>query len=315
MTEEAFTAAGFPEPPFRHLTIIGLGLIGGSLAMAARERFPSLHIQGVDPNAEALQYALRHHVIDKASLTLPAQFEESHLIIIACHLSPALAVLQALAPLVEGKDILVTDIGSCKRQIAALGQTLLPTQFIPGHPMAGKEFAGIEHATALLFTGKAYLLSPHAATPSEPLARLQQFVEQIGGKPKLVDPDRHDHYMAYVSHLPQMYAILLTNLLYRHEPGHLLAYHGGGLDDQLRLAASPCAMWGDIFQKNGDNLKQVLLELKDLIDEALPLLEEHSSMSTNDPSSSSSQACEAWQPWFDRSNEIQRQFLAMCTRR
>jgi prephenate dehydrogenase len=291
---------------FQHLTVIGLGLIGGSLAMAARERFPHLQIQGIDPRAEALQYALKHEIIHKASLTLserwPEQWEEPHLVVIACHLSESLETLKALAPQVQGKNILVTDIGSCKRQIAALGKELLPAEFIAGHPMAGKEFSGIEHGTALLFAGKSYLLCPHTETDPQRLEQLKSFIQGIGGNPKLIDADRHDRYMAYVSHLPQIYAILLTNLLYRHEPGHLLTYHGGGLDDQLRLAASPYAMWGDIFQQNGDNLSQVLEELKALIDEVLPLLREPTLSDT---------VTETWQAWFQRSNEIQKQFQAM----
>jgi prephenate dehydrogenase len=290
--------------PFKRLTVVGLGLIGGSFAMAARERFPELWIQGVDPREETLQFALKHQIIDKAALSLPTTFEESHLIVLASHLPESMDALQALAPLVQGQDVLLTDIGSCKRQITELGKSLLPAQFIAGHPMAGKEFSGIEHATALLFAGKAYLICPHPDTDSRQLEKLQAFVKAFGAKPKLVDAERHDHYMAYVSHLPQIYAILLTNLLYRHEPGHLLAYHGGGLDDQLRLAASPYAMWGNIFEQNGDNLAEVLTELKSLIDEVLPLL-----------TSPKKGIAAQWQPWFERSNEIQRQFQTMRTNR
>lgn len=281
--------------PFKHLTVIGLGLIGGSFAMAIRERFPDIQIQGVDPTAETLQYALKHKVIDQASLTLPERFEEPHLIVIACHLTPSLEVLKQLAPRVAGKNILVTDIGSCKSEIAAIGQELLPSQFIAGHPMAGKEFSGIEHATPLLFAGKSYLLCPHSAADSHRLEVLKGLVKSLGGLPKLIDADKHDRYMAYVSHLPQLYSVLLTNLLYRNEPGHLVAYHGAGLDDQLRLAASPHSMWGDILLHNADNMEKVLVELRGIIDETLPLLKEPGAL----------------EPWFTRANEIHRQFQTM----
>lgn len=281
--------------PFKRLTVIGLGLIGGSFAMAIRERFPDWQIQGVDPNAEALQYALKHKVIDKASLTLPAEWEESQLIVIACHLSPSLEVLNQLAPLIQGKNILVTDIGSCKQEIAELGKTLLPTEFIAGHPMAGKEFSGIEHATPLLFAGKSYLLCPHSETDSHRLETLKGIIKSFGGVPRLIDAEKHDRYMAYVSHLPQLYSVLLTNLLYRNEPGHLVAYHGAGLDDQLRLAASPYAMWGDVLLHNADNMTKVLTELRDIIDEAIPLLKEPGALES----------------WFGRANEIHRQFQTM----
>lgn len=284
--------------PFQRLTVIGLGLIGGSIAMAAKEQFSHWQVTGVDPNATALQYALKHGVIDQASLTLPEQWaEEAHLVVIACHLSASLAVLKQLAPLVAGKNIVVTDIGSCKQHIVQLGQELLPTQFIAGHPMAGKEFSGIAHATPLLFAGKSYLFCPHNQTDPEHLASLQGFIQALGAIPKLLDAEKHDRYMAYVSHLPQLYAVLFANLLSRNEPGHLAAYHGAGLDDQIRLAASPYGMWGDIMFQNADNLETALLQLRGLIDEALPLLRQN----TENP--------ETLKDWFTRANDIHRQFL------
>lgn len=285
--------------PFKHLTVIGLGLIGGSIAMAARERFPDIHIQGVDPTADTLQYALKHKVIDQASLTLPERFEDKHLIVIACHLTPSLWVLRELAPRIAGQNILVSDIGSCKAEIATIGQELLPQQFIAGHPMAGKEFSGIEHATPLLFAGKSYLLCPHSHTDAHRLEVLKGFISSIGGIPKLIDAEKHDRYMAYVSHLPQLYSVLLTNVLYRNEPGHLMAYHGAGLDDQLRLAASPHSMWGDIMLHNSDNLIKALSELREVIDEAIPLLKQPGAL----------------EPWFTRANEMHRQFLSMRANR
>ncbi len=282
--------------PFRHLTVIGLGLIGGSLAMAAKERFPELTVHAVDSHAESLQYALRSKIADQVSLTLPPVLEAGHLVVIATHLSDSLKMLEALAPVVQGEDVLVSDVGSCKRAITALGRQLLPSQFIAGHPMAGKEFSGIMHATSLLFAGKAYLFCPHEQTDPVRLDTLKGFVQGLGAMPREIDPDTHDRYMAYVSHLPQLYAVLLTNLLYRHEPGRLLALHGGGLDDQLRLAASPYAMWRDIFQQNADNLSGVLKELQGIIEEAAPLLAADG---------------ESLQPWFERSNEVHQAFHAI----
>jgi prephenate dehydrogenase len=292
---------GMGELPFKHFTVIGLGLIGGSLAMAVRERFPDWRVTGVDPNAEALAFALRHDVIHEAAPKLPETFADNHLIVIACHLSPSLEVLEQLVPRVQGRDILVTDIGSCKREITELGQKLLPRQFIAGHPMAGKEFSGVQHATSLLFASKSYLLCPHAETPPERLEQLSEFVKSLGANPRLIDATRHDFYMTYVSHLPQMYSVLLANLLGRHDPERLLAYYGGGLDGQLRLAASPFSMWGDVFKRNADNMKAALNELRNLIDDVLPLLEQSDA---DDPASGLG-------PWFARSNEIHRQFETM----
>jgi prephenate dehydrogenase len=280
---------------FNRLTVVGLGLIGGSLAMAARERFPDWRIQGVDPHAEALQYALKHGAVDEVSLTLPQAWESrdnGQLVVLACHITPALSVLGQLAPLVKGKNILVTDIGSCKQEITSLGRELLPDQFIAGHPMAGKEFSGVQNATSLLFAGKSYLLCPHAETPAARLEQLSQFIKALGANPRLIDAEKHDRYMAYVSHLPQLYSVLLSNLLYRHDPSHLVGYHGAGLDDQIRLSASPHSMWGDVLLHNADNMTQVLTEMRDLINEILPQLSQSGAL----------------EPWFKHANEIHQQF-------
>ncbi|WP_373532174.1 prephenate dehydrogenase [Vampirovibrio sp.] len=290
-----------PTLPFERLTVIGLGLIGGSMAMAAKERFPHWQVCGIDPQSESLQFALRHHIIDQAALTLPEHFEDNQLIVIACHVTPALEVLRQLAPCIQGRNIWVTDIGSCKQKIGALGQTLLPTQFLAGHPMAGKEFSGITHATPLLFAGKSYLLCPHEQSDPQLLANLQTFVRALGAHPKLIDAETHDRYMAYVSHLPQLYAVMLTQLLDRNEPGRLMAYHGAGLDDQLRLAASPYPMWGDILYQNAEHLETALLGLRAVIDEALPLLREGNA--------------EGLKVWFDRANEMHGQFLGLQANR
>lgn len=287
------------DPPFQHLTVIGLGLIGGSVAMAAREVFPEIWIQGVDTNPDALTYAIQSDIVDKVSRTVPEFFAENHLIVLATHLSSNLDILEALSKIVppnteSAEPILITDIGSCKRAIHDLGKTLLPQQFIGGHPMAGKEFSGIQQAASLLFAGKSYLLCPHEETPPHLLHRLEAFVKGIGAVPRSVDPATHDRYMAYVSHLPQLYSILLTNLLYKHEPGRLLSYHGGGIDDQLRLAASPYSMWKDIFSQNSDNLKNVLEELGGMMGDAKDILD-----------------TPALEEWFSRSNYLHQEFQEM----
>lgn len=246
-------------PPFSHVTVIGIGLIGGSLAMAIKSRFPEIHLQAVDPNGEALQFALKSGVADGVSLDLPASFQGDHLIVLACHLSTSLELLPRIAERVAGQPSLtVTDIGSCKRQVCRLGAELLPDQFIGGHPMAGRETTGIQNGTPLLFAEKRYILCPSAETPPEALEKLETLLKGIGSTVKHLDPDTHDRIMAYVSHFPQLYATLLSGVLKQNKPTQLMQYQGAGLDDQMRLAGSPYAMWKDVFAFNADNLSQVL---------------------------------------------------------
>jgi prephenate dehydrogenase len=156
----------------------------------------------------------------------------------------------------------VTDIGSCKREITELGARLLPNQFIAGHPMAGREKSGIQHASSLLFYKRKFLLTPHAGFANKGLQEtFKLFLEDIGMVPVIMTPEFHDEAMAYMSHLPQLYAIVLTNLLARHKPGQILPLQGGGIDDQLRLAASPATMWAPIYQANADNMAHVMDEM------------------------------------------------------
>ena len=247
---------------FEQVTVIGLGLIGGSFAMAVKERHPEIVVNAVDPVSETLQFALRHRIADEVSLTPPNKLEGRHLVVLAAHLSANRELLTELAPKVAGQpDVLITDVGSCKRLIVALGAELLPEQFIGAHPMAGKERSGIEHATSLLFAGKTFLLCPHTATPADRLASLQSFFESLGARPQVLEASNHDRTMAFVSHLPQLYATALSHTLMQQDAGHLLRYHGGGLDDQMRLAASPYAMWREVFEENADNLQEALTAL------------------------------------------------------
>jgi prephenate dehydrogenase len=280
---------------FERLTVIGLGLIGGSFAMAVRELFPEVWIRGVDVDGDVLAYAIRNGVVDQVSRTVPDFYEPNHLVVIACHLSQGLAVLrQVAAAVADEPSVVVTDVGSCKRAICELGAQLLPKQFIGGHPMAGKEWSGIQQATSLLFAGKSYLLCPSEGVEPGLVAELERFLQQaLRCVPRRLGADDHDRYMAYVSHLPQVYAVLLTNLLFEHEPGRLLQYHGGGMDDQLRLAASPVSMWGDIIEQNQDNLRQVLGELKGMIEAIEPVLGDS----------------EALAQWFGRANMVHQAFL------
>lgn len=281
--------------PFQRLTVIGLGLIGGSLAMAARETFPTLWIQAVEPDEATRQRALAEGLVDEAVPTLPQTLDEQQLVVIACHLPEAPVILEALAPQLRDRKILVTDVGSCKRALCTLGERLLPEQFIGGHLLAGKEVSGFSHATTTLIHQRRFILCPskHLENSSE-FVRLHTFLTALGLQVETMDADTHDRTMAAVSHLPQLYSILLTNLLYRRGADSLLPYRGSGIEGQLRLAASSHAMWAEIFRQNQDYLRPLLQELVDLIQTVDPLLDQP----------------EALVSWFERANEIHRAYQA-----
>jgi prephenate dehydrogenase len=277
--------------PFKRVTIIGAGLIGGSFAWLMRERFgvEQLHITLIDQNEKRLQLALLKGIANVAQPQLPETFEGSHLVVLATHLDSNEALLPEVAKRIHGADVLVTDVGSVKRGIVERGFELLPNAFIGGHPMAGREKQGLENASSLLFFQKRFLITPHPDfKETRLLNQFKAFLELIGMVPVILDAPHHDEAMAYVSHLPQLYAVLLTNLIAQHKPGHLLSFHGGGIDDQLRLAASPVEMWGPVYERNADQMEIVL-------DEMIRLLQEMRAGLKNP---------DAMQQWFETSNTI-----------
>jgi prephenate dehydrogenase len=295
------------SPPFASLTIVGLGLIGGSFALASRSRFPKLPIVAIDTNSKTCDLALRQQVVDIcfASIedalpelqalwcnSLKEGVERPHLLILACHLEQNLSFLEELAPAMAGCAVIGSDIGSCKRAISEKAQALHLKRFIPAHPMAGKAVSGFNNATDLLFVNKGYLLCPLPENTDDDLACLEVFIQALGGQPRRLAAQEHDRAMAYVSHLPQLYATLLANLLSENQPENLLSCSGGGLDEQLRLAASSYAMWGDILRQNQDNVQEALAGLRDLIDKAL---------TAEDPMM-------AWQARFQQANAIESAF-------
>ncbi len=286
--------------PYQHLTVVGAGLIGGSFILAARQTCPSLHIRAVDTDEATLQYLLKASVVDAVSRELPAEWPPNHLVVLATHLDSNIALLEQLAPRIKhDPTVTVTDIGSCKQAVCQAGTALLPTQFIGGHPLAGREVSGVQHATGLLFAGKPYVLC--GDSNAENVVALKTFIETtLKAHIGFQTPAHHDWAMAYVSHLPQLYAVLLTNLLAEHRPGELLGFHGAGMDGQLRLAASPYAMWQPIFSHNRQHLKEAIRGCRELLDEAETMLTAPTGQG------------EAWfGAAFDKANTIHREFHAV----
>jgi prephenate dehydrogenase len=288
--------------PYQHLTVIGGGLIGGSILMAARQTQPELTIHVIDTNEATLQQLLSQGIVNRATHSLPSTLASNHLIVLAAHLDNNVAYLKRIAKLIgDDETITVTDIGSCKASICQTGKALLPKQqFIGGHPLAGKEVSGVNHATGLLFAGKPFVLCPpdNWEDDNELIGRvntLKTFIEDtLRAHVGFQSPQHHDWAMAYVSHLPQLYAVLLTNLLAQNRPGELLSFHGAGLDGQLRLAASPYAMWEGIFSHNKSHIQEAIRGCRELLDEA-----EHAL--TTDTMAN----------WFKQANWIHEEFHAV----
>jgi prephenate dehydrogenase len=237
--------------PFQRIAIVGVGLIGGSLALAIKHRFPAIHITGVD-KPQVLKRALKRKAIDKAELSVKLAVRSADLVIIAAPLSAIAKLLPIVAENIAPHTI-VTDTGSVKRSVVEQAQMLFPDgNFIGGHPMAGSEFSGINAAHKLLFQNAIYLLTPTKKTKRLSLRILIKFFSSLDARIFTLESTVHDSIVAAVSHLPQLAAVALMNTVGKHHenaPSHL-SLAAGGFRDMTRIASSSFEMWNDILSAN-----------------------------------------------------------------
>ncbi len=260
------------HPPFHSLGIIGLGLIGGSLALAARRAWPAIRIVGVDRGA-ALE-AARWLVAFDALADAPAAVRGADLVVLAAPVCQNAIVLRELASVLGG-DVLITDVGSTKRAIAdAAGELSPQLSFIGGHPLAGAARGGLDLARGDLFEGRRWLLTPGPAhLRHDHLVRLQGFVSGLGAVPQVMRADEHDRLLAFLSHLPQLTATALIDTVGR-AVGDRIDLAGPGLADTTRLASSPSAIWEDICVTNADAIGPALDALIETLQSVRDRLEE-----------------------------------------
>jgi prephenate dehydrogenase len=243
------------EPPFRRIAIVGVGLIGGSIALAVRRRWPSSTIVGID-RPSVLEAARRLSVIDQGSEALDG-VAAAQLVILA---APVLQNAAALRQLPEHADsAVITDVGSTKRSIleAARG---LPARlaFVGGHPLAGAAAGGVEAARPDLFTDRPWLLTRSPSSTDAAMDSLTAFVSGLHAVPRIIDAAEHDRLLAFLSHLPQLAVTALMHVVGDHTGAEGLALAGRGLHDTTRLASSPASPWRDIVATNGDNIENAI---------------------------------------------------------
>ena len=246
------------EPPFNRLAIVGLGLIGGSIALAVRERWSSVLITAVD-RAPVLAHASSSGAIDRAANTI-ADIGPVDLIILAAPVRQNVQLLAQVMPRLSGGAI-VTDVGGTKRDIvsAAAGLPSGTTSFVGGHPIGGAERGGFGFARPDLFRGKPWIFTPpKASDPPAALDKLFDFVRGLGARPTTMDAETHDRVMAYVSHLPQLAASALMDVVGRAAASDGLRLAGRGLTDSTRLASSPASVWREVCAANADDIGPAL---------------------------------------------------------
>jgi prephenate dehydrogenase len=243
------------DPPFTRIAIVGLGLIGGSIACGVRERWPSARITGIDRPA-VLAHAMGSRAIDGGADSVEL-IGSPDLVVLAAPVRENVLLLPQVASRVSS-DTVITDVGSTKRDIVAAAQTLATTTFVGGHPIGGAEKGGFSFARPDLFKGRAWIFTPSASAPAAALDRLTRLAQGLGARPQSMDPERHDRVMAYVSHLPQFTASALMEVVGSAATADGLRLAGRGLVDTTRLASSPAEVWRDIGAANADELGTAL---------------------------------------------------------
>jgi prephenate dehydrogenase len=235
---------------------VGLGLIGGSIALAVRERWSSTLITAVD-RPPVLAHASSSGAIDRAVQTI-AEIGPVELVILAAPVRQNVELLpQVMSRLSPGA--IVTDVGGTKRDIARAAAVLPSAMaFIGGHPIGGAERGGFGFARPDLFRGKPWIFTPFPSSPSSFLDTLVDFVRGLGARPATMDAETHDRVMAYVSHLPQLTASVLMEVVGRAGVDDGLRYAGRGLTDTTRLASSPASVWREICAANADDIGPAL---------------------------------------------------------
>lgn len=250
---------GPAEPFFKRISIIGLGLIGGSWALALKRLGHKTSCIGYD-RPEVLSKALSAGALDSAAEDLPSAVRNADLVILATPVGAILDLLGKLQPHILSRA-LVTDVGSTKRLICQRAKELIGNGplFLGGHPLAGKERSGFENADPSIFKNVFYALTPSRPEDMDDqrVKAFVQLLESLGVRPCVTEASSHDLAVAYLSHVPQLLSSGLASLIADEvaEERLPLELAGSGFRDMTRLADSPYALWRDICLTNTENIR------------------------------------------------------------
>src|SRR5271166_6279605 len=252
----------------RQITIVGTGLIGGSLALALRKRKFAGRIVGCDREA-TLERARKRGAIDDGTSNPGDAIRGSQVVVLATPVLAIVDLIERVGPVLPARALL-TDVGSTKvavveRARKVFGKTV-GKRFLAGHPMAGKEHSGVDYADADLFQNAVWFLTPlpgqnlHEGT----FAEFAEWIDQIGARIAMLPPEDHDQLCAWISHVPQMISTALAAALVEEfgEEAPLLPAGGRALQEMTRIAASPYSMWRDIAISNRKNLEDALWKVE-----------------------------------------------------
>ncbi len=251
---------------FKKITIIGMGLIGGSLGKAVLEKGLAEEVIGVCRRESSLDRATCEKACTKGYVNNYKEATEgADLIVIATPVYTIEKVMDGLSEEISEKGVLVTDVGSTKREIVEYAKKYKDKfNFVGGHPLAGSEKAGVEHSRADLFEGSVCILTEEKDTSKEDIEKLKDFWESVGATVKVLSPQDHDEALAFSSHLPHIVASTLSGIMKDRRPYSIFAT---GFEDTTRIASSDSDLWCDIFMSNKENVRKSITEFKGFLAE------------------------------------------------
>ncbi len=249
------------EAPFERVAVVGVGLIGSSLARALRREGMAKVVVGIERDEATAERVRVLDIVDEATSDMAA-VAGADLVVICTPVGAVGAVGAAMAPYLS-PGVIVTDVGSVKQSVIAQLQPVLPAhaRLMAGHPVAGTENSGPESGFADLFNGRLCILTPLPETDPDATRRVRWMWEKAGSQVTEMAPDRHDRVLAITSHLPHLiaYTIVATAAdLEEHMQGDVIKYSAGGFRDFTRVAASDPVMWRDVFLHNREAVLEML---------------------------------------------------------
>ena len=252
----------------QNIAIVGLGLIGSSIALGLRGHCRSL--LGADTDPRVVQLAAAKGIVDSASGDLRQILPTADILLIATPVAAALEIIAALPAIHNGSKLIVMDVTSTKVQIMQALESL-PSNFeiIGGHPLAGKETLGIDYAEAEMLHGATFTLTPAERTTARTKALASQLVEAVGARLHWIEAELHDRTLAATSHAPHLLAVALTNATEKE----YARLSGGGLSSATRLASTPTSMMLSMVMTNAENTIAKLRETQAEIDRIIALME------------------------------------------
>ena len=253
----------------RRISILGVGLLGGSIGLAAKSALNGVEIVGYGHRKATLDRAVEVGAIDQAAMKVTDAVEGADLVILCTPVGVFEGLITEMVNVLKAGAV-VTDVGSTKRSVVELAEENLPqaVHFVGSHPMAGSEKRGVEFARADLFQNALCILTPTAKTNADALTTVDTFWKSLGMRTTQLPPDKHDQLLAEVSHLPHALAATLVTL----QSEQALTLAGKGFLDATRIAGGDGALWRDILMDNRDNVLASIVALKKHLGELEKLL-------------------------------------------